>query len=80
MVDAAGSVVARLMFHTMSRLSQACVERIPALLFVHPQYLVHMSAAVQSISEGDAAGASAAIEVLLSATDATLKKRVDLFG
>lgn len=80
MVDAAGSVVARLMFHTLSRLSQACVERIPALLFVHPRYLAHMSAAVEAIAKGDPAAASAAIEELLSSTDTILKKRVELFG
>jgi len=80
MVDAAGSVVARLMFHSLSRLSQACVERIPALLFVHPDYQEHMTAAVDAIAEGEASAASAAIEVLLGGTDAILMKRVELFG
>ena len=80
MVVAAGSVVARLMFHTLGRLSQACVERVPALLFVHPEYLSHMTAAVDAIAEGDPKAASAAIEVLLTSTDSHLKKRVELFG
>jgi GntR family transcriptional repressor for pyruvate dehydrogenase complex len=80
MVAAAGSVVARLMFHSLGRLSQAFVERMPALLFVHPEYLSRMGAAVHAIAKRDAAGASAAIDQLLTDTDATLIKRVQLFG
>ena len=80
MVEAAGSVVARLMFHSLSRLSQACVERIPALLFVHPNYLQQMTDAVNAIALGDAARASGAIEQLLGATDEILVDRLGLFG
>lgn len=80
MVEAAGSVVARLMFHSLSRLSQACVERIPALLFVHPEYLPHMQRAVEAIADGKAAEASQAIEDLLGSTDVILMQRVQLFG
>ena len=80
MVVAAGSVVARLMFHSLGRLSQAFVERMPALLFVHPEYLKWMGAAIDAIGDGDAARASDVVDRLLSDTDATLIKRVDLFG
>jgi len=80
MVAAAGSVVARLMFHSLGRLSQAFVERIPALLYVHPQYLSWMGAAVDAIAAGDADRASDSINALLTDTDATLAKRVELFG
>jgi len=80
MVEAAGSVVARLMFHSLGRLSQAFVERMPALLFVHPEYLTWMGSAVDAIGTGDAAQASESVDRLLSDTDATLIKRVELFG
>jgi len=80
MVAAAGSIVARLMFHSLGRLSQAFVERMPALLFVHPEYLERMGRAVDAIAAGDAEAASAAIDGLLSDTDDTLMERVRLFG
>ena len=80
MVDGAGSVVARLMFHSLGRLSQAFVERVPALLYVHPQYLLHMGGAIHAIGERDPARASACVDTLLTDTDATLLRRVELFG
>ncbi|MCO4769993.1 MAG: FadR family transcriptional regulator [Deltaproteobacteria bacterium] len=80
MVAAAGSVVATLMFHSLGRLSQAFVERMPALLFVHPEYIERMGAAVDAIARGDAAAASAAVDELLTQTDNTLMQRVELFG
>ena len=80
MVAAAGSVVARLMYHSLGRLSQAFVERMPALLYVHPEYLERMGGAVEAIGERDAAAASAAVDALLTDTDATLMKRVKMFA
>lgn len=80
MVAAAGSVVARLMYHSLGRLSQAFVERMPALLYVHPEYLQRMGSAVEAIGERDAAAASAAVDALLTDTDATLMKRVKMFS
>ncbi len=80
MVAAAGSVVARLMYHSLGRLSQAFVERMPALLYVHPEYLGRMGGAVEAIGKRDAAAASAAVDALLTDTDATLMKRVKMFS
>lgn len=80
MVAAAGSVVARLMYHSLGRLSQAFVERMPALLYVHPEYLERMGGAVEAIAERNATAASAAVDALLTDTDTTLMKRVKMFS
>jgi DNA-binding FadR family transcriptional regulator len=76
MVDAAGSVVARLMFHALSRLSQACIERVPVLVYVHPGYQEAMERTVDAISRRDAAAARAEIAELLRATDEVLRERL----
>jgi DNA-binding FadR family transcriptional regulator len=76
MVEAAMSVVARLMFATLSRLSQACVERVPAFLYVHPDYLPSMTRVIESIAARKADDASQALDELLRKTDTVLMERL----
>jgi len=80
MVEAACSVVARLMFSTLSRLSQACVEKVPALVYVHPDYLDDMARVIEAIADRRAEDATAALDELFRKTDAVLMKRIQKFG
>jgi len=77
MVDAACSVVAKLMFTTLSRLSQACLEKVPALLYVHPDYLELMGRTIQAIEQGSPQAAEAALDELYRKTDAVLMTRLE---
>ena len=77
MVEAACSVVAKLMFSTLSRLSQACIERVPALLYVHPDYLELMGRTIEAISAHQPDEAEAALEMLYRKTDAVLMERLE---
>lgn len=80
MVQAADSVIASLLFSTLTRLAQACLELIPALLFVHPDYVTAMDGVVDAIEAGEIEGARGALEGLLSRTDAVLLVRLDEWG
>ncbi|MBJ96019.1 MAG: hypothetical protein CMP23_16265 [Rickettsiales bacterium] len=77
MVDAACSVVAKLMFMTISRLSQACLEKVPALLYVHPEYLSLMERTINAIANRDREAAEAELEQLYRKTDAVLMERLE---
>jgi len=77
MVDAACSVVAKLMFTTLSRLSQACLEKVPALLYVHPEYLELMGRTVDAIETRDPGAAEAALDELYRKTDSVLMTRLE---
>ena len=76
MVEGAGSLVARLMFATLSRLSQACLEKVPALLFVHPDYLEHIEVMVEAIAKRKPEEASASLDGLYQKTDTILLQRI----
>ena len=76
MVETSGSVGAQLMFHAMSRLSQTLLQRLPLLLFVHPDYLVDMPAVVEAIANHDPDLAAATLEALFEKTDAVLVDRI----
>jgi len=80
MVEAADSVIASLLFSTLTRLAQACLELIPALLFVHPEYVASMGAVVDAVEAGDVEQARVALEHLLSRTDKVLLTRLDEWG
>ncbi len=80
MVEAANSVIASLLFSTLQKLAQACLELIPALLFVHPDYVAAMTTVVDAIEAKDVAGARGALEGLLEKTDEVLLKRLDEWG
>lgn len=77
MVDAACSVVAKLMFMTLSRLSQACLEKVPALLYVHPEYLTLMGRTIDAIGNHQPAKAEAALALLYRKTDTVLMERLE---
>jgi len=79
-VEAADSVIASLLFSTLTRLAQACLELIPALLFVHPEYVASMGAVVDAVEAGDVEQARVALEHLLSRTDKVLLTRLDEWG
>ncbi len=74
------SVIGRLLFRTMAQLSQACLEQVPAFIYVHPEYLKNMSAVVEAIAAHDADAAGDALGAMLEATDAILLERIELFG
>jgi DNA-binding FadR family transcriptional regulator len=80
MVDASCSVVAKLMFTTLSRLSQACLEKVPALLYVHPEYLELMGRTVSAIGKRDPEAAEASLDELYRKTDAVLMTRLERLG
>jgi DNA-binding FadR family transcriptional regulator len=80
MVDASCSVVAKLMFTTLSRLSQACLEKVPALLYVHPEYLELMGRTVAAIASRDPEAAEASLDELYRKTDAVLMARLERLG
>ncbi len=80
MVDAACSVVAKLMFTTLSRLSQACLEKVPALLYVHPEYLEIWGRTVDAIATRDPSAAEAALDELYRKTDSVLMARLERLG
>jgi len=78
MVESSGSVGAQLMFHAMGRLSQTLIQRIPMLLFVHPDYLTDMPAVVEAIAAHDGDAAAARLESLFEKTDKVLVDRIAL--
>jgi DNA-binding FadR family transcriptional regulator len=77
MVEAADSVIASLLFSTLTRLVQACLELTPALLFVHRDYVAAMTSVVDAIESRDVAGAREALGSLLNRTDAVLLARLE---
>jgi DNA-binding FadR family transcriptional regulator len=76
MVETSGSAGAQLMFHAMSRLSQTLLQRIPLLLFVHPDYLIDMPAVVEAVAAHQPALAASTLEGLFEKTDAVLVERI----
>lgn len=76
MVETSGSVGAQLMFHAMSRLSQTLLQRIPMLLFVHPDYLTDMPRVVEAIAAHEPDEAADALESLFEKTDRVLVDRI----
>ena len=79
MVDAADSVMASLLFATLNRLARACLELVPALLYVHPDYVSSMTEVVDAIARHDAERAGDALDELLRKTDAVLVSRLEGF-
>ena len=79
MVGSAFSVIARLLFRTMAELSRACLEQVPAFVFVHPQYMANMSAVVAAIADGDADAAANRLDSMLETTDRILLERLEAF-
>ena len=78
MVGTSGSAGAQLMFHAMSRLSQTLLQRIPMLLFVHPEYMTDMPAVVEAIAAHEPDIAASRLEELFEKTDAVLVDRIAL--
>ncbi len=78
-VEAADSMIATLLFATLTKLTQACLELVPALLYVHPRYLELMAQVVDSIEANDPDGAGTAMATLLEATDEVMVKRLAEF-
>jgi DNA-binding FadR family transcriptional regulator len=76
MVETSGSAGAQLMFHAMGRLSQTLLQRIPLLLFVHPDYLVDMPAVVEAIAARQPDDAARVLESLFEKTDKVLVDRI----
>jgi GntR family transcriptional repressor for pyruvate dehydrogenase complex len=76
MVETSGSAGAQLMFHAMGRLSQTLLQRIPLLLFVHPDYLVDMPAVVEAIAAHQPDDAARVLESLFEKTDKVLVDRI----
>lgn len=76
MVETSGSAGAQLMFHAMGRLSQTLLQRIPLLLFVHPDYLVDMPAVVEAIAARQPDDAAQVLESLFEKTDKVLVDRI----
>jgi len=76
LVRAAFSMVGQLMFATMSRLSTACVEQVPAFLYVPPDYVANMAAVVDLIAAGDPDAAAERMEAHLTKTDGILLARL----
>jgi GntR family transcriptional repressor for pyruvate dehydrogenase complex len=79
MVTAADSVMASLLFSTLNRLARACIELVPALLYVHPDYVSAMSRVVEAIEEGKPEQAGSALSELLEKTDGVLVERLQDF-
>ncbi|MEE2828827.1 MAG: GntR family transcriptional regulator [Myxococcota bacterium] len=79
MVDAADSVTGSLLFVTLNRLARACLELVPALLFVHPDYVGSMTRVVEAIANHDPDAAGDALDDLLRRTDEVLMKRLGDF-
>ena len=79
MVSAADSIMASLLFSTLNRLARACLELVPALLYVHPEYVASMGLVVAAIEEGEPDKAGRALSHLLEKTDAVLIERLRNF-
>lgn len=79
MVAAANSVMASLLFSTLNRLARACLELVPALLYVHPDYVESMNSVVEAIAEGNPAKAGDSVGDLLQRTDEVLMERMRSF-
>ena len=79
MVAAANSVMASLLFSTLNRLARACLELVPALLYVHPDYVEAMGSVVEAIAAGDPAKAGDSVGDLLKRTDDVLMERMRSF-
>lgn len=76
MVETSGSAGAQLMFHAMGRLSQTLLQRIPLLLFVHPDYLIDMPEVVEAIAARQPDDAARVLESLFEKTDKVLVDRI----
>jgi DNA-binding FadR family transcriptional regulator len=79
MVLAANSVMASLLFSTINRLARACLELVPALLYVHPDYVPAMERVVEAIAKGESAAAGEALQDFLTRTDEVLMQRLEDF-
>lgn len=79
MVGSAFSVIARLLFKTMAELSRACLEQVPAFIFVHPDYLPNMTAVIDAIADGDGDAAAARLDSMMGGTDTILLERLESF-
>lgn len=79
MVRAANSVMSSLLFSTINRLARACLELVPALLYVHPDYVPAMEQVVEAIASGNTKEAGAALEGFLARTDEVLMQRLEDF-
>jgi DNA-binding FadR family transcriptional regulator len=79
MVRAANSVMSALLFSTINRLARACLELVPALLYVHPDYVSAMNRVVEAIAEGKPEEAGEALEGFLARTDEVLMQRLEDF-
>jgi GntR family transcriptional repressor for pyruvate dehydrogenase complex len=79
MVRAANSVMSALLFSTINRLARACLELVPALLYVHPDYVSAMNRVVEAIAGGKPEEAGEALEGFLARTDEVLMQRLEDF-
>ena len=61
---------------SVSRLSTACVEQVPAFLYVPPDYVPNMAAVVEAIAAGSPDEAARLMESHLANTDRTLLGRL----
>ena len=68
-----------LLFVTLDRITRACIELVPALLYVHPDYLEAMEEVIAGLRDGDADGAARALSALLEKTDGELLSRLEAF-
>lgn len=79
MVDASDSIMASLLFATLNRLARACLELVPALLYVHPDYVTSMARVIEAIEAQDPDKAGTAMDEMLRRTDEVLLQRLDEF-
>ena len=79
LVDATDSTMSSLLFVTLDRITRACIELVPALLYVHPDYLEAMEEVIAGLRDGDADGAARALSALLQKTDGELLSRLEAF-
>jgi len=79
MVQAANSIMSSLLFSTLNRLARACLELVPALLYVHPDYVSAMEEVVEAIRRADADAAGEALGTFLQKTDEVLMQRLEDF-
>lgn len=80
MVQAASSMMVSLLFVTLDRLAAACLELVPALLYVHPDYVAAMTEVIAAIRAREPDRAGAAMDILLAKTDRELGRRLEEFG
>lgn len=79
LVEAAYSMVGQLLFGAMERVSRACIEQVPAFLYVHPDYVASMTGVIDAIDSGEPDEAARRIDTMLAATDRILLARLKEF-